>query len=388
MLRVYLHFFRMMTVTLIMLVLFTLIISGVTQRSLSNHEAVTLWRVDDTMRDPETLRETARFFRDSLLNTWQNSQSEGIPQTLYYLTFDAWTLLLGVSEFSIRLLSIFVSMLILAVIYAAGRKLSNFRMGLILLIMVGLSGVIINSMRPRPNWREISLQADAVRSLNQPALILINEQHPLIYYANRGLLDGISMNIGWRDFMPQEISALANTFDNRQQVWAMTDMTAPQSWDAVAALSANRGVAYRNAQEGIILYQFDKRATDALSFTFSDGDEPLLAYRSNFYTVYEASATQEICIPLELESLIDISDSYTMQIDLLDMNDIAISQVAETLQVHSIGTRYTEEHCLDIPETGNYRLRLSISDAQDQPLSVLESEYFWGNFMIIGTLIR
>lgn len=379
------RFARTMVVSLIFLILFIIFMSGFI-RSITDNEALTLSILQDDMRAPHTLRETARYIRDSLLNTWRAPQSQGI-QAIYYLALDAWSLLVGVSDFTLRVFPVLMSMLGLACIYAIVKKISSFRIGIFIVLSLGIGGFVINQYQAIPDWQSINNQANDKRSVDEPALINMPTPSPLAYYAENGLLEGISINIGWRSFTPQEIVTLGNTFENRQRAWVIADISQPASWDAVAVLSNNRGVHYRDALSETILYQFDETSNEQLSFTFNDNGESVFAYIGDLMTVYESSTQQELCIPLALEVVTDYTSPYSIEINLLDMTDTPITSTTATLSPSTIGTVYTEEHCLTLPETASYRLQLLIQNTQGQALSVLEATYRWGNFMIIGSVV-
>lgn len=130
---------RIMGISVLILLVFGIILSELLAYSFWIDEGYTAWIIHDEMREPDSIRETVRFVRDSLLNTVNYVRSDVHPP-LYYLLLDVWTLLIGNSEFALRLPSAILATLSLAAIYALGRQLFNIKTGIIALILLGTSG--------------------------------------------------------------------------------------------------------------------------------------------------------------------------------------------------------------------------------------------------------
>lgn len=609
-------------VSLLITVIFGIILNGLTQYSFQLEEGFTAWIVHDEMREPETVRETLRFVRDSLLNTL-NRVREDVHPPLYYLLLDVWTLLIGDSEFSLRLPSALMGTLSLATVYAIGRHWFNTRTGIISLLLLGTAGfylyysreaqiyslylvlatistwlysrwwqkstlfrgliygialalmlythytafviilahglhalltirqwskksalwqiiipyglsallfsawipiflqqMIVNSgfsapgvltgdsgivatlwlkltsgyagifalvlilsravfsspkkyhalllisfqglvpvialfainarglsilqlpylipivpawslliayllsemwilfvknrriglaltvfftgwiiytqlatyhthWQAKPDWRSAVLNVDTNREVDEPALIYLNLQSPLAYYAYQtGLLDGISINLSWREFAPQEIWQIADSLENASTVWGIVAMQAPQSWDAIVALSESRGVSYRDEVEGSVFYQFDTESEEALTFTFgTDSENQLLAHHGEFYTRYQANSGDEICVPIRLEALADISDDYAISLQLTRDYDELIARVDEVPGEYIRGDIIEEELCFTKPDEDDFHLRLIIYNSQtSDPLYVMEDNFVWGQYLMRGTV--
>jgi 4-amino-4-deoxy-L-arabinose transferase-like glycosyltransferase len=91
---------------------------------------------------PESLRDLHGFLLSSLRDTVAGIADDVHPP-LYFLLLDGWTWLAGESVFSVRLLSTFFATLGLAATYALGRRLFDYRAGLIALLILGTAGMMV-----------------------------------------------------------------------------------------------------------------------------------------------------------------------------------------------------------------------------------------------------
>lgn len=130
---------RIISVSILIVLVFGLILNHLLTYSFWIDEGYSAWLVRDEMRDPETIREVARFTLASLSNSLEHIRNDVHPP-LYYLLLDVWTLLLGDSEFVLRLPSALLATLSLSAIYALGRQYFNSKTGIIALILLGTSG--------------------------------------------------------------------------------------------------------------------------------------------------------------------------------------------------------------------------------------------------------
>jgi hypothetical protein len=241
----------------------------------------------------------------------------------------------------------------------------------------------------KPDWRGTVSDAANARSSNEPALVYLDLRSPLVYYAYQtSLLDGISINVSWREFAPQEIWQISSTLDNVSSVWGIVAMQAPESWDAIAVLSQNRGVTYRDAVQWSVFYQFDSESDAPLEFSFgTNPDNPLLAYRDEFYTRYQADLGDEICVPLTLEALTDIPDTYSIALHLTRGYNEVIAQADEGLGAMNAGNIIERELCVTKSYDDDFHLRLIIYNWQTTvPLYVMEHEFVWGQYLMLGSL--
>lgn len=237
----------------------------------------------------------------------------------------------------------------------------------------------------KPDWRTSVQAAATTRHASEPALVYLDEKSPLAYYDRQfNLLQGISINISWRNFSPQEIQNSAHTLDNAESVWAIVAMQAPESWDAIAAFSQNRGISYRDSVQWTVFYRFDSQSDETLTFHFAD----LLAYRGKFYTEYSLSENQ-LCVPILLEALADIPESYSIGLHLTRGYNELVAQTDEGLGAYAAGDEIERELCVEVPENGTYHLRLVIYDWQTlERLPLLEGDLLWGDYLMLGTVTK
>jgi hypothetical protein len=197
------------------------------------------------------------------------------------------------------------------------------------------------------------------------------------------LLQGISINIAWRNFSPQEIHSTAAALNQANSVWAIAAMQAPESWDAIAALSQNRGVSYRDSVQWTVFYLFVNESDEKLAFTFAN----LLAYRGEFYGEYTISSDNKLCVPIILEALADIPENYSIGLHLTRGYNELVAQLDEGLGVYAVGDMIEREMCLTVPENDTYHLRLVIYDWHSiERLAVLESDFLWDDYLMLGVL--
>jgi len=236
----------------------------------------------------------------------------------------------------------------------------------------------------KPRWRDAVQTAAETRQSAEPALVHIPAHSPTAYYDRRyGLRQGISLDIGWRTFSPPEVRDLAATLDNADSAWMILPAQDPSSWDALIALSEERGIGYRDSVQGTLLYRLDRESTDSFSFTFGD----LLAYEGDITRTYTMNA-DEICVPLRMQALVDLADQYVVGLyltrgynEVLAQNDLPLGEVAA-------GSTFEREICLMSPaepSLNELHLRLAIYDPDSlERLPLLESGLLWGDYLVLG----
>jgi 4-amino-4-deoxy-L-arabinose transferase-like glycosyltransferase len=237
----------------------------------------------------------------------------------------------------------------------------------------------------KPRWSEASAFASEARQPLEPALVYLDEKSPFAYYAYQdALLDGISVRVSWREFAPEELLAIGENLVNASSVWALVAMQAPESWDAVAALSENRGVAYRDSVQWTIYYRFDKVSTEPLSFNFGEA----LSYQSPFYRRYHRRVGEALCVPILLEALRDVPEGYSIGLHLTRGYNELVNQMDEGLGAVTTGETIERELCLNIPEAGSFHLRLVIYDWREplRRLPLMERDLLWGDYLMLGVL--
>ncbi|MDQ7024970.1 MAG: hypothetical protein Q9P01_13020 [Anaerolineae bacterium] len=213
-------------------------------------------------------------------------------------------------------------------------------------------------------WREAVINVAETRSTTEVGLTLIAPASPVTYYARfYPLTAGITIDIGWRQFTPNEIQAITTSLDNNVSVWAILDMQIASSWDALAALSNRRGVGYRDSVEGTIFYRFDESSNDNLVFQFGDINPIPVVWGYQSYRVGDSICPADFALA---------NQSHTVEISLI--------QEATPI------TRVTND-CLTVPEDADMsHVRLSLMNNNGQRLPISESGNPWGDFLVIGAI--
>jgi hypothetical protein len=121
---------------------FGLTLAGIERDSFWLDEGWTAATIRDAPRDIDSWRDAVRYVRDSLLHTFERVRADVHPP-LYFMLLDGWSLLVGDSQFALRLPSAFMGTLALAGIYAVGKQWFNWRTGLIAVLLLGTSGFFI-----------------------------------------------------------------------------------------------------------------------------------------------------------------------------------------------------------------------------------------------------
>jgi 4-amino-4-deoxy-L-arabinose transferase-like glycosyltransferase len=301
----------------------------------------------------------------------------------------------GLAIFQLRYLIAIVPIWAILVAYALSElwipfvKNPYIKMAVSLIFLLWISYIQLASFREfwpeKPRWREASALASEASQPLEPALVYLDEKSPFAYYAYQdSLLDGMSIRVSWREFAPKEVSEIGENLADAESVWALVAMQAPESWDAVAALSENRGVSYRDSVQWTIYYRFDAASHEALSFNFGEA----FAYQSPFYRRYESFIGEEVCVPILLEALHDVAEGYSIGLHLTRGYNEVVKQLDEGLGAVAAGEIIERELCLTIPEAGSFHLRLVIYDWRKplRRLPVLERDLLWGDYLMVGVV--
>ncbi|MGJ3238145.1 MAG: glycosyltransferase family 39 protein [Anaerolineae bacterium] len=241
----------------------------------------------------------------------------------------------------------------------------------------------------KPDWRGMIERASQTRTADEPALVYLDQRSPVVYYARQtNLLDGISINVSWREFAPPEIHTIGDAFSTQDRVWGIVAMQAPESWDAIASLSEERGVRYRDTVQWSIAYQFDRASDDTLTFSFhTANNQALLRYAGRFYTRYQAHTGEEACVPVILDAQTDIHEGYAVSVHLTRGYNEVVAQVDEPLGALNTGDQIERTYCFTKPDEDDFHLRLMVYDPQTLArLYVAEGGQIWGDYLMLGTI--
>lgn len=93
-----------------------------------------------------------------------------------------------------------------------------------LLLVVSVVPLLITTLTtPQPDWQSLAHTTAAGRDTRAPALYVLPDDHPLIYYDRQfGLLDGIAINLGWRRFTSSQIQNVVRRLRDQPTVWVLT----------------------------------------------------------------------------------------------------------------------------------------------------------------------
>ncbi|MBZ0292250.1 MAG: glycosyltransferase family 39 protein [Anaerolineae bacterium] len=255
---------RRLTAAAILLVAFGLI--GLLQPGLSAAEADALWAVQDSQRPPDSLSQFLRQAQSSLTQALSRARESG-QSPLYILPLDAWTQLVGVSVFSLRLLSALVALLLLALtkalasrwvgaaggmialvllatsiffvifarqanplllvmpllalLLAAGfQRLTRLRWIALLVLVVAQWIAALALLPPTPDWGGMMQTFSRLRQPTEPAVSLVPPREPLHYYLDAAH-QGIILDLGWREQTPESLERAVTALEPAPVVWAV-----------------------------------------------------------------------------------------------------------------------------------------------------------------------
>ncbi|MEO1288820.1 MAG: hypothetical protein AAFV93_13725, partial [Chloroflexota bacterium] len=284
----------------------------------------------------------------------------------------------------LRLPLVLLGMLVFCVIFALVRAWINQFFSATLWIAI-LSAITAFLWQSTSDWQGLVNRAMQVRSITEPILITTSVRSPLAYHAEQnGLTDGISIDLSWRDFTSAEIASIGQNLEDMSIIWGMLDMHDPQSWDVLSIILSERGIQYRDSVDGTIFYGFDTNSSDLLSLAFAHTVEQIQATLvSDFYIQFESSSNDTICIPIEIE--FTQTDTYRINLQGITNTDEPIFEDDYDVEVQSEPMLFAENYCFDLPDN-NYLVRLSVysNTISDQPLSIIENDHIWGDFIVLG----
>lgn len=223
----------------------------------------------------------------------------------------------------------------------------------------------------KPRWRDAVAQAAAARSAIEPLVMNIAPHSPVHYYDRRYLLTrGYTLDIGWRSYTPDQVSAALRVLEDAPRIWTVLPMQDPVAWDAIISLTETRSVGYRDSVQGTILYRFEQGNPADLRFLFGtialDWSPRQL----------QATAGETLCLQTGLP---DVPD-HSMLIALTRGYHEVLAQVE---------TPAAPQACLDLPPSlpaEALHLRLYVLDPQGTRLPLTESGLLWGDYLMLGSV--
>lgn len=241
----------------------------------------------------------------------------------------------------------------------------------------------------KPRWDEALQQVAQTRESDEPALIDLVPHNVASYYARQyEFVRGISIDIGWNDFVPEHIQDFVSRFDKAESVWAILPSDSSKTWYAIPSLLEGRAIGYRDSVQNMLLYRFDQADTSGtlhLSY-YAEGFGELLSYQSQIGHHYFAETGKPFCFPVELEALQDVPSQWSLLASLTQGYSTTRADATLELPALSAGNTFNDDICIPIPADaprGPYLLRLALRHTSGKHEPIVESDtgLLWGYFV-------
>lgn len=246
----------------------------------------------------------------------------------------------------------------------------------------------------KPRWKVALEQVADVRQSDEPAIINFVPHNVATYYSRQyEFKKGISIDIGWNDFVPEQLHDFVDRINAADSIWAILPSDSSKTWHTIPKLARGRTVGYRDSVQNMVMYRFDRADEDTsatldLSF-YAGGFGKLLAYQSGIGHHFYAETGREFCFPIQLEALQDIEANWHLLVSLTQGYGSTRAETKVNLPAFTAGDVYEESLCLDIPPDaprGPYLLRLAMQHdyGYHQPVVESDAELLWGYYIGIG----
>lgn len=243
----------------------------------------------------------------------------------------------------------------------------------------------------KPRWKDALEELQNVRQSDEPALIDFIPHNVATYYARQfNIKKGVSIDIGWNDFVPEQLQDFVDRLDSADSIWTILPSDSPKTWYTIHQLTEGRVIGYRDSVQNMLLYRFDRRDTetsDTLDLSFyAQGFGQLLAYQSGVGHHYFADIGREFCFPIQLEALQTMEADWHLLVSLTQGFNSSRSEARVDLPAFREGDNYNETLCLDIPADvprGPYLLRVAMQHKSGtlQPVVESDNNLLWGYFI-------
>ena len=243
----------------------------------------------------------------------------------------------------------------------------------------------------KPRWEDALGQLQASRQSDEPAIIDFIPHNVATYYARQyDFKHGISIDIGWNDFVPEQLHDFVDRVNSSESVWAILPSDSSKTWYTIPELAKGRTIGYRDSVQNMIFYRFDRADEDSsaqldLSF-YAGGFGKLLSYQSGIGHHYFAEIGNEFCFPIRLEALQNIEDDWHLLVSFTQGFNTPRAEQTYPLPAFSEGDVYDETLCLDIPDEsprGPHLLRVAMQHefGYHQPVVESDEDLLWGFFI-------
>ncbi len=243
----------------------------------------------------------------------------------------------------------------------------------------------------KPRWQSALEQLETIREADEPAIISLAPHNVASYYARQyDFKAGISIDVGWTDFVPEQLYDFVDRVQSAESIWAILPSDSAKTWYAIPHLAEGRTIGYRDSVQNMVFYRFDRddnaqSATLDLSF-YAEGIGNLFAYRSGIGHHYFAEEGSEFCFPIMLEASQDVPADWHLLVSLTQGFNVPRAESTFDLPEFATGDVYDETLCLDVPTDaprGPYLLRVALQHANGYHQPVVESDdnLLWGYFI-------
>ncbi len=251
-----------------LIVLGALLLSSARVHSLRPDEAWLAWALH---YDPteitgqrwqiDTVGDALRFARDDVAQAWVRLSTAPPPARASGMLLNGWALLAGDSEAALRLPLVWAA-LVLSALGLRGLWAARWTRRLMALVPLALAGGIgLWLAQPAPDWRGFIAAVAAQRAADQAAFIAWEPHSVIAYYDRRTPIRvGVSVDVGWRDFSPDELADLVARFDDYETIWLLIDGRAELTQALFEGLDADRSLlwTYREQLAGFVAYRFQR----------------------------------------------------------------------------------------------------------------------------------
>lgn len=343
-------------------------------------------RFDHLRRDANSLSLVLSWLLPTILLLALNAWRQPLFQIRYtFITLPAWALL---AAYGFRMLAIggLLSRLSAALNQPSNRIGLGAAAALFAWLVYSQLAIYSEFWPDKPRWEAAVRQAAETRDPLEPALTSVAPSSPAAYYAELyPLRGGLALDLAWRWQESADMERYAAHVAGAPRVWAMLPTSLATSWDAVAALAAGRGVAYRDTVMNLIFYRFDQGTDAPLRFQFGDS----LGYDGGIGHQLYAVTGDPFCFQVDLTALKPLSARYRIDFQLTQGYNTVRASGSTALTDFPAGESQLLETCLDIPAdtpNGPHHLRLSIFDHDlGDNLPLLEDgRLYWGIQLIMA----
>lgn len=243
----------------------------------------------------------------------------------------------------------------------------------------------------KPRWEEALEQLQDTRQADEPAILDFIPHNVATYYARQyNFKRGIAIDIGWADFVPEQLYDFVERIRSADSMWAILPSDSSKTWYTLPKLAEGRTIGYRDSVQNMIFYRFDHaddntNATFDLAF-YAGGFGRLLNFQSGIGHHFYAETGREFCFPLQLEAVQEVGEDWHLLVSLTQGFNTPRVEKTFDLPTFTTGDVYNETLCLDIPEgspRGPHLLRIAMQHefGYHQPIVESDEDLFWGFFI-------